>query len=109
MTIPSQCNGNFCSFEESRHCLEYNDYVGCTTCANGFWKKSWQHPCVDCQSSFGAGCIECGDWNGCIECDTSKYQLKWSDENQVGYCDPIDCDDSGTIIDCGNKPTWGHV
>ena len=77
---------------ESNNCINPNDNPfcinqqswGCTTCQNGYFKPSNNHPCVSC--NIIDNCNSCNQYSssGCISCN-SGYRKKWKNFNECGY------------------------
>ena len=97
-------NHDHCSEEESGNCEVYNERKGCSQCKNGNFKKSFNYPCVNCQSVFGDECSFCNDFIGCQQCtDQNKYSREFDSESQLYYCKPQPClDEKNNCKVCNN-------
>lgn len=82
----------FCSLRESGNCQVYNAFIGCSQCNSGSFKKSYNHPCVDCQSIMGDECAACNDFTGCRQCkDSNNFYLEYDTFSELYYCKPQPC------------------
>ena len=73
----------FCGENEAGLCHAYHAPPGCNQCNYGTFKKSYNHPCVNCQNIFGNACDKCNDDFGPPKYDQIKkktYHLIWLDE-----------------------------
>lgn len=68
----------------------YHSPPGCDQCIPGWFKKSYNHPCVDCQSVFGEACLLCNDFHGCGQC-IDDFKLSYSADKLLWYCEPTPC------------------
>ena len=49
---------------ENPNCADLRSW-GCQICDDGYWKLSFEHPCISCVDTF-EGCIDCDDFNGVV-------------------------------------------
>ena len=76
---PVACNyyGRPCNcYEECQFCA-YGECKenGCNQCKEGYFKKSYNYPCIDCQKMFGDKCMFCQDFNGCGQCKQGSLRV----------------------------------
>lgn len=86
-------NDQYCSFGGRGNCNIYHSPPGCDECSpppGRFFKKSYNHPCVDCQSIFGNACYGCNDAYGCCQC-ADGFGVLYDAESQMWYCHPTPC------------------
>ena len=82
----------YCGADEAGECRIYHSPPGCDQCWPGAFKKSYDHPCVDCQETFGNVCIGCNDHSGCCECrPINDFTLTRDDFTGLWYCKPNPC------------------
>lgn len=79
---PCQCDSAEAGFEDPL--CEVCHSNGCNQCEAGSFKKDYNYPCVDCQSTFGRGCLQCQDFNGCGQCDSGYTRVQ--DAGGLWYC-----------------------
>ena len=58
---------------------------GCQTCADGYFKRSLNHPCMSCDQVYEGTCSHCQDYQGCTSCN-SGYTWEWNNDCQLGDC-----------------------
>ena len=85
-----QTGDEYCSSSGAESCKVYHSPPGCDQCQTGTFKKSYNHPCKDCQEIFGPACLGCNDVNGCCQCKNG-FGLLWSSENLMWFCHPTPC------------------
>ena len=79
----AQCSSTNCAGEgDNVYCLDQYSW-GCSKCQDGYFHKSYQYPCVSCDTLDG--CLSCGNWQGCVQCDTG-YSWYWDSLCGIGRC-----------------------
>lgn len=99
------CKEQPCGKEEAGECNIYHQGSGCSQCANGYFKLSSNHACVDCQEFFGSECLHCSDGNGCQQCTSNGYFRQEANYKNLTfwYCDDDVCnDESSHCKTCNN-------
>ena len=81
-----------CGGDEVGTCKIYHSPPGCDQCLSGSFKKSYYHPCVDCQEIFGNVCPGCNDYSGCCSCSPiNDFTLTKDVKSGLWYCKPSPC------------------
>lgn len=94
----------FCSLQESGDCRVYNGAPGCSQCNRGSFMKSYNHPCVNCQSIMGDECVGCNDFYGCYQCrDGNNFFIEYDEYSQLYYCKPQPCLNNQTLCKVCNN------
>ena len=71
IVCPSLCMNHPCIEQEDPCCADSQSKPnGCNQCDYNYFKKSYNHPCVHCQATFGTECLFCQDFNGCGQCSS---------------------------------------
>ena len=107
-----------CDIDYNPHCKDGTCHSnGCDQCENGYFKKDYNYPCVDCQTYTGEGCIFCQDFNGCGQCSDGYLRVFDNDcgiyvcqtEEQVCGFSEINNDeyDCSNDENCANCPQNG--
>ena len=79
----SKCESKNCAASgDNDDCLNQYSW-GCSNCQNGYFMKSFEYPCVSCQTL--TGCIECTNWQGCIKC-VDGFTSYWDDNCSIHRC-----------------------
>ena len=60
--------------------------TGCSQCKRNRFKIDQNHKCIDCQETFGGGCLHCSDYIGCQQCDSTNYIRQCDYTCGVFYC-----------------------
>ena len=95
-TPPEECDGfsfphDYCFPWDAGNCEIYHMPPGCDLCESDNFKLSYNHPCVDCQDTFGDACLHCGDFDGCQQCHSNIYQRTYDAGDDIWYCKPTPC------------------
>ena len=86
IVCPSPCSNQPCTEDEDNCCAPGQSKPnGCNQCQANYFKKSYNHPCVHCQATFGDKCLFCQDFNGCGQC-SSDCQRVWDEVCSLWKC-----------------------
>jgi len=97
-----ECENDPCLESESGNCRVYHEGRGCSQCNNGYFKRDFEYPCVQCQETFGNECMHCSDFNGCQQC-INGYDRTLDQDCGLHYCKPNPCaDPSNNCRVCNN-------
>ena len=110
-TCPTSCDSDPCSCDDVGPCVNGTCHAanGCDQCEDGYFKKDYDYPCVDCQATFGDECLHCTDFLGCQQCDDG-YSRYYDDDCGLYYCIEDGSTYNGTVFDgecpleCTNDP-----
>ena len=83
----------YCDESEAGNCQVYHDPPGCSQCAAGYFKMSFNHPCVHCRFDImGLECRGCNDDFGCCDCyDMNLFEVALDQFSGMYYCKPQPC------------------
>ena len=82
---PFECENSPCSCGELDNCQVCHEESGCAQCKDGYFKKDYNYPCVNCQTVFGDSCMFCQDLNGCGQCKQGFIRT-FDDSCQMWFC-----------------------
>ena len=92
-TLKWQCSQSPCNCNEAAlHCKSSDtcdENNGCTQCENDYFKINSNYKCINCQDTFGCGCLHCADGIGCQQCESTNYIRKYHQTCGLYYCDKI--------------------
>lgn len=96
----SKCN----SLNENSFCTNQNSW-GCGSCADNYWFKSFDYPCVACD--IIDNCDQCSNWEGCTQC-ADGFHDEWNQDCGFRTCiedEQIVCDTAFVCpSQCSNNP-----